>query len=400
MKMFGALICLGFWSCSVLSQGEIERYQRDLLYEFKMGVVKTPVNASWVRFRVYDRWVPLLVPDAKSRFIEMWVRFIGSRLYKHGVQVEEFDLGSGKGSKIIMDEKVLTKEQLGIEWDDGWGLVVSEDVKGKKEIYFGKHWVDKMSFSEMIMEDDAMVLKPKGELGVYEEVKIKGAEWIAKFTIYLAELERQQKFYKEKSVLLRDNAKEKLLTSRETRDQSKWWEESKITLSYDAVPEEFEPTDEDIITIIRQVGEDKNNQVLNLSGCQSQECIDALIDLLKHSQDVEIVNLANCNLTLENAQRLLAVIQNSTQLQIINVSGNNLPHGVVQALLAALANNDFDIHSLAMDCFDSNTVDLLALDTLEHGLPVNTTMVNSEAVSSEFAHMFDPSSVVYFDSPR
>ena len=64
---------------------------------------------------------------------------------------------------------------------------------------------------------------------------------------------------------------------------------------------------------IRTMGQDKTVWCFNLSGCQPQECIDALIEVLKQRNDIGIVNLANCYLTVETTQRLLAVVQNNAQ---------------------------------------------------------------------------------------
>ena len=161
-------------------------------------------------------------------------------------------------------------------------VMITGDARGF-EVRFGERWIDLMGKSDVTIVDETKVLlEPNGDRGVRCRVEIEGAEWIAKFSTYLAELKRQQKFNEEKCDILKTNARETLLgllVSENTRDRYEWWGSSKITLSYDEVTEEFEPTDEDIISAIRQVGEDKNNRILNLSGCQSQACMSALIEI-------------------------------------------------------------------------------------------------------------------------
>ena len=127
---------------------------------------------------------------------------------------------------------------------------------------------------------------------------------------------------------------------------------------------------------IHQVGQDK--WIFNLSGCQSQECIEALIDVLNSRNDIGVVNVANCNLSLETARRLLAAVQHNTQLQIINVSGNNLPEDVMQAFQVIVEQNravvqqsltgqprelvsGISLFALAVDpALDNDTIRLLA----------------------------------------
>ena len=111
---------------------------------------------------------------------------------------------------------------------------------------------------------------------------------------------------------------------------------------------------------IRRVGQDKTKYICNVSGCESEECIDALIDVLKHRNDIVIVNIANCNLTLEIAKRLLEVIEHNMQLQVINIVGNDFPDDVIQAFQAIVERNH--AHLLhALYTVDINSASLSAL---------------------------------------
>ena len=210
-------------------------------------------------------------------------------------------------------------------------------------IVFGEQWVDLLANSKVTRTSEKdVVVRIKGTTSVHHKIKVRGAEWVTAFTAYLAELNRQRKFNKEKREFLRMHTGitlPMLLTAANTRDQQEWVTRSNITLIYDTVAEDFEPTDEAIITIIKQVGEDRNNRVLNLSGCQSQACLNALIEVLNARDDIEVLVIANCAMNLRTAQQLLGIVASNTQLRSIDISGNNLPAELEQTFHAITERN-------------------------------------------------------------
>ena len=234
------------------------------------------------------------------------------------------------------------------EWqEEAWSMLyIGAFDREQKHVVFGKDWVDLFASSKVTrktkFDDDWVELRRNGDKGVRKELEIKGTEWVDAFTAYVAELDRQQRFNEEKSELLRINTEitlPMLLTAANARDQQEWMVRSNITLIYDTVSEEFEPTDEDIISAIRQVGEDRNNRVLNLSGCQSQACLNALIEVLNARDDIEVLVIANCAMNLRTAQQLLGIVASNTQLRSIDISGNNLPAELEQTFHAITERN-------------------------------------------------------------
>ena len=217
-------------------------------------------------------------------------------------------------------------------------------------------------------------------------IRIQGDEWIAKFKTYITEVERQEKFAQ-----LKVNVQTKLsalLTSAKKRSQDEWWTENHMILSYDGVTEEFGHKEEDIIEAIKQVGEDKNNLILNLSGCQSRACINTLSKILKERHDIEVLIIANCNIDEPTAHELLTIIQD-TQLRFVDISGNNLSDDIVQAFQAIVERNRTQgFHSIIQEDGPeiSEPLGLLA----GNELAANATLSDSEANMQQEATSTSP----------
>ena len=364
---FISLICLLVWSCSAVSEGEIASYQREVmqmhlkrLYRTAAGI--TDITMGTTRYAL-GSWnvnrggAGNLVAGYENKLgprIHWLYRSIGEEVsYRHGDgDWPTCGLRSGTDYITWRDGR-STRAEIKSHAEDGWetrpwGAWWENPGQGFKGLHFGEQWINLMVESVVTRGHDGTIqIDPKGGRGVRCKFKIVGAEWVNAFTAYLDELKHQKKFNKEKSVLLKTNAKKTLpglLTSENTRDRDKWREATKITLSYDEVTEEFEPTDEDIIAIIEQVGKDKNNRILNLSGCQSQACMNTLIELLKTRDDIKVLILANCNLDQTSAENLLQALSHQTQMRIIDVTGNDLPSELEQAFHTILERNLSTIH--------------------------------------------------------
>lgn len=156
--------------------------------------------------------------------------------------------------------------------------------------------------------------------------------WMRRFAKCLAEQERQQQFRAECAEIV----KHKVLAAMTSIAQDAW---AQVTLTYDDVTETFTPTENEVLEVLEWVEANKDHRVLNLAGCQSPACIDRLITILQERNDIEMLIVANCNLTPEIARRILAVISHHTRLYTIDVSGNDLLDNIVDEFQAIAERN-------------------------------------------------------------
>lgn len=267
--IFTMLLCSFIWISSVLGSGEIEEYQKS-----KLNGLKSPF---------FERWIDD-VPKGEQALYESY-GMVCSRLH------------SSKIKTVFVEEFFRLYESGEINVDLG---VPNEIILSGRE----------------------------KRLAIYDK------QLRHNFEKYVKELENQKAFidhynrtlYNKKVLLV-----EEILTTHSHRTPVEWAQGLQFNLKYDEnrVQETFRLTNDEVREIIEIVGEDDNTQVLNLSGCQSRTCMNALLKVLQNHSGIEGLIIANCNLNITTAQDLLEILEQNTDIRLIDVSGNGLSLEIV-----------------------------------------------------------------------
>ena len=395
------VVLLGFiWACTVFSNGEIKNYQQNKLRKIASELGSFPF--SWV--------------------------------YKVSDNDEHYDFNGrplGKGMQGISDAIDASNEYLAYDLFYRSWYFSERLAKGLvQQTIICKESVDNAWWNFWDQEGSGISIKTGGATFINENGEIYGGrrgEWVLYLHVYCAEIENQKRFAENRENVIKDGAV-KLITSNSIRSRYGWEKDGWITLQYDDVSEEVALTDDDVIAGINHIKNVEDICALNLSGCESQVCIDTLIDVLKYLDKVWILNVANCNLTVQTARQLLEVVRNNNHLQVINVSGNDLPDDIVADFQEIVErnritlSNDLTNHvaissailrAIAMDLtVDDHTVGLIAQHpncdstllrdiVVERSLIANTTISNVESgfeALTGSAHRSEVLNTAYFDS--
>ena len=307
MKICITLICLIVWNGSAVGRGDIENYLRKLSNSYvhkcylEMGR-KSVLHEQTIKNL---RKMTLLECADLNSLLELYLDQL-LKDFKYDVLRNILE----RGQSIILDESWLQDKMERIDID----LVVEYDWSVSKWV-ISTHVTNGVSPDEMI----------------WSSVEIEDGGGAKKL---LEEVEVHERILNTRRAVVDAHCKtmwERVTSDERTMMCQDWMRLAQCEMRINEAELRLQLEEEDMAELCKLIKEDRQTRIINISGCQWSNVIEAVMQNLGSRDNVEVLNIANCGINRATGQRMLQLAERHKDLRCFEYMGNDIPRENMRA---------------------------------------------------------------------